>query len=314
MSRLLPIVPTALLALAVVAVGGALVVAAVSGGPDERPASPAPPPASGATPVASATATAAPTPAASPAPPPPDAPLSRSPRLLAGDLAGTRDALYRAIDRWRGAGAMPADVAALAFREERIYRLLGTRPGLARSVLVALPARLRGEARDNVVAHSELHLITSVHTGPAPKVALGPALPANRLRAAYLAASARFGVAPQLLAAVNFIESAFGRLRNRSVSGARGPMQFMPATWAVYGLGGSITDPHDAVMGAANYLHANGAPADDRGALYHYNPSPHYVEAIFRYARRIRADWRAYYAYYAWPVYYRGRRLTGPGR
>ena len=91
-------------------------------------------------------------------------------------------------------------------------------------------------------------------------------------------------------------------------------MQFMPATWKAYGLGGDIADPRDAVLGAANYLHANGAPGDERGALYHYNPSPHYVEAISRYARRIRADERAFYAYYAWQVYVSGKRLTGPGR
>ena len=76
---------------------------------------------------------------------------------------------------------------------------------------------------------------------------------------------------------MNFVESAFGRLRNRSVSGARGPMQFMPATWAAYGLGGDISDPRDAILGAANYLHANGAPGDEARALYRYNPSSHYV-------------------------------------
>ena len=59
--------------------------------------------------------------------------------------------------------------------------------------------------------------------------------------------------------------------------------------------------PRDAILGAANYLHANGAPRDEGGALFHYNPSRSYVSAISRYARRIRADWRAFYAYYAWP-------------
>ena len=65
-----------------------------------------------------------------------------------------------------------------------------------------------------------------------------------------------------VLAAVNYVESRFGRLRNESVSGARGPMQFMPATWRAYGLGGDVRDPRDAIMGAANYLHASGAPRD----------------------------------------------------
>jgi membrane-bound lytic murein transglycosylase B len=88
----------------------------------------------------------------------------------------------------------------------------------------------------------------------------------------------------------------------------------MPATWAAYGLGGDIRDPRDAILGAANYLHANGAPGDERGALLRYNPSSAYVSAISRYARRIRADRRAFYAYYAWAVFVGDRRRTGPGR
>ena len=123
-------------------------------------------------------------------------------------------------------------------------------------------------------------------------------------------------VAWSVLAAVNFVESAFGRMRNRSTAGAQGPMQFIPSTWAAYGMDGDIHDPHDAVLGAANYLHANGAPRSYRRALFHYNQSSHYVAAVLRYARRIRRDPRAFYAYYAWQVYVRRdgvvRRITGP--
>jgi membrane-bound lytic murein transglycosylase B len=129
----------------------------------------------------------------------------------------------------------------------------------------------------------------------------------------YRRATRRFGVGWPVLAAVNFVESAFGRLRNRSISGARGPMQFMPATWAAYGMGGDIHDPRDAILGAANYLHASGAPADEERALFAYNPSSAYVNAIRRYIRRIRADPRAFYAYYAWAVYIGDERRTGPG-
>jgi membrane-bound lytic murein transglycosylase B len=200
-----------------------------------------------------------------------------------------------------------------AVREQRIYRLLGRRPSLARRVLRALPARLRAEARDNVLARTELSRIVSVRNGPPPKIAIGRAQPADVLRAHYRRAWRRFRVGPPLLAAVNFVESGFGRLRNRSISGARGPMQFMPATWAAYGLGGDIADPRDAILGAANYLHANGAPGDETRALYRYNPSQHYVRAISAYARRIRADRRRFYAYYAWAVFVSDERRSGPG-
>jgi membrane-bound lytic murein transglycosylase B len=261
----------------------------------------------------------APRQAATPAPTTTPAPTAESPlpsgaSALADDFARTRESLWAAIDRWRADGAaaragIPEDVAGLAQREQRIYRRLGRDRGLSRRVLAALPAGLRAEARDNVLARLELERIVSKHVGPPPKVAIGPAQPADVLRGHYRRAQRRFHVGPPLLAAVNFVESAFGRLRNRSVSGARGPMQFMPATWASYGLGGDISDPRDAILGAANYLHANGAPGDEARALYRYNPSSHYVRAISRYARRIRADWRAFYAYYAWAIHYRGKRI-----
>jgi len=250
--------------------------------------------------------------------PDPDARLPRDPATLAGELARTRDALWEAIDRWRAEGdpargAIPEEVALLALQQQRVYRMLGDAPRLATRVVAALPARLRSEARDNVLARRELGRITSVKRGPAPRIAVGPAQPADVLQRHYRSAQRRFGVGPPLLAAVNFVESAFGRLRNRSISGARGPMQFIRSTWAAYGLGGDISDPRDAILGAANYLHANGAPSDERRALLRYNPSSAYVSAIARYARRIRADRRAYYAYYAWAVFVGDRRLTGPG-
>jgi membrane-bound lytic murein transglycosylase B len=95
-------------------------------------------------------------------------------------------------------------------------------------------------------------------------------------------------------------------------------MQFLPSTWRRYGLGGDINDPHDAILGAANFLRAAGAPGNYHGALFRYNPSRLYVDAVLRYARRIRADARAFYAYYAWQVFVRTpngvRRLTGPRR
>ena len=38
---------------------------------------------------------------------------------------------------------------------------------------------------------------------------------------------------------INLVETRFNRLRNNSSAGAQGPMQFMPATWRAYGLGGA---------------------------------------------------------------------------
>jgi hypothetical protein len=70
-------------------------------------------------------------------------------------------------------------------------------------------------------------------------------------------------------------------------------------------------------MGAANYLRASGAPRDYWGALYAYNHSGSYVEAVLRYAAQMKRDLRSFYAYYSWQVFVRTpfglRRLTGPG-
>ena len=258
--------------------------------------------------AASATALAA---------PPPNAPIPRDPGRLATAVTTTKQELDRAIDAWRARGAArtPDEVTLDALYQQRIELLLAQRPRLARAVAARLSAPLAHELATNLAAKRELWRLT-------PKThrrtfRTGAALPPSKLLASYRAAQRRFGVRWSLLAAVNFVESAFNKLRNNSATGAQGPMQFMPATWRAYGLGGDIHDPHDAILGAANYLHANGAPRDDARALYHYNPSPLYVDAVRRYERRIRTDAHAFYEYYAWQVYVRTthglRRITGPG-
>ena len=119
-----------------------------------------------------------------------------------------------------------------------------------------------------------------------------------------------------VLAAVNFVESGFGRLRSASSAGAQGPMQFLPATWRAYGLGGDVHDPRDAILGAANYLRASGAARDLRGALFAYNRSTRYVDAVVGFSAQMRRDKRIFFAYHAWQVFVktpRGpRRITGP--
>ena len=125
----------------------------------------------------------------------------------------------------------------------------------------------------------------------------------NTLLGYFRAAQARFGVPWEDLAAIEFIETRFGRVQGLSPAGAQGPMQFMAATWARYG-SGEVGNQRDAILGAARYLAANGAPGDTAGALYHYNNSRDYVRAVQDYASRMRAHVRAYYGYYYWQVLY----------
>jgi hypothetical protein len=257
---------------------------------------------------------------AEPTPPAPDESIPRSPAALAERLAASHRALDAAIERWRKEGDIdrggpPPDVTLYALHEQRLHLLLAKRRRLAARVLARTPGRIAAHARATLSAKRELsRLYVPVRRS---HWRTGSAAPAGRLLGFYREARRRFGVQVHVLAAVNLVESAFGRLRNTSTAGAQGPMQFIPPTWAAYGMGGDIRDPHDAILAAANYLHAAGAPRDVRGALYAYNPSPHYVNAVLAYADRIRRDRRSFFSYYSWQVYVRTtagtRRITGPG-
>jgi soluble lytic murein transglycosylase-like protein len=250
--------------------------------------------------------------------PGPREPIPRDPAELAHVLVETRAELGQAIDLWRASGGpwTPDQVTLDALYDQRIELLLAARPRLARETLRRVPAGTAGIVRTNLAAKRALWRLTPATRRK--RFRTGPALPPGTLLRYYRAADHRFGVRWNVLAAVNFVESAFNKLRNNSTSGAQGPMQFIPATWRAFGLGGDVHDPHDAILGAANYLRANGAPRHNRRALFRYNPSSLYVDAVLRYARRIRTDHRAFYEYYARQVFVRTasglRRITGPGR
>jgi membrane-bound lytic murein transglycosylase B len=233
-----------------------------------------------------------------------DAAIPSAPRALAARLRAADVTVHDAIDAWRrrggpAGGALPARVAAEArYTRRAVHRLAGDR-GLAAATLRRLPAGPAGEAREETAALADLHKLSA--GWPARRVKAGPPAPLRVLVPAYHAAQARFGVGWRYLAAINLVESAFGRVRSHSVAGAQGPMQFMPSSWRAYGLGGDIRDPHDAILAAANLLHQAGAPADYGRALYSYNPSNLYVDAVRRYAKVIGRDPDALYVLYSWP-------------
>ncbi|MDX6476300.1 MAG: hypothetical protein QOH95_1811, partial [Gaiellaceae bacterium] len=243
--------------------------------------------------------------------PAPNAPVPTAAAPLAARLAQTRRALETAIDRRDTTRPPPRDVTLLALYEQRVVRVLGERPALARAVV-----RLEPDIAGDVAARVDLRSLVAAGPVPRSSAKLGPAAPAARLLRWYREAGRRFRIRWQLLAAVNFVESAFGKVRNVSTAGAQGPMQFEPATWRAYGLGGDVHDPHDAILGAANYLAANHGVTRERDALYHYNPSSLYVDAVRRYANRMAHDRHAFFRYYSWQVFVRTpagpRRVTGP--
>jgi transglycosylase-like protein with SLT domain len=131
-----------------------------------------------------------------------------------------------------------------------------------------------------------------------PVGGLSPAVP-RRLAPMYIAAASRYGLGskgPAILASINEIETAFGSNLNVSSAGAVGWMQFMPETWAAYGVDANKDgrtdpyDPEDAIFAAANYLKASGAPEDWRGAIFAYNHADWYVEDVLAGARRFAGD------------------------
>jgi hypothetical protein len=250
--------------------------------------------------------------------PPANALLPRDAGGIARALTVRTEALQVGIDEWRRTGGpLPSEVELDALYQQRLFISLTGRPARSRAVLARLRGGLKREAVETLAARAALVRLTPPTRKPLRSFRTGPPAPARSLLRWYQEAERRFGVGWHVLAAVNFVETAFGKLRSNSTAGAQGPMQFLPATWRAYGLGGDVRDPHDAILGAANYLRASGAPRDYPRALYAYNRSPLYVGAVLRYANQMKRDVRAFFGYYAWQVWVRTRsgprRLTGPG-
>jgi hypothetical protein len=109
----------------------------------------------------------------------------------------------------------------------------------------------------------------------------------------YQAAGIQYGVRWEILAAINEIETDYGRNLNISSAGALGWMQFMPATWRTYGVDANQDgkkdpyNPVDAIFAAARYLRAAGADQDIRKAIFAYNHADWYVDSVLLRARVI---------------------------
>jgi membrane-bound lytic murein transglycosylase B len=127
--------------------------------------------------------------------------------------------------------------------------------------------------------------------------------PVDALLGYYQAAGAASGIDWTHLAAINYIESDFGRTLGPSAAGALGPMQFLPSTWAEVGGGGDIMSPHDSIFGAARFLRRAGAPGDYHAAIFSYNNDNDYVEGVQRLAAAIRADPLWLSRLYYWNTY-----------
>jgi murein DD-endopeptidase MepM/ murein hydrolase activator NlpD len=107
------------------------------------------------------------------------------------------------------------------------------------------------------------------------------------------AAGTAYGIPWQVLAAINEVETDYGRDLSVSSAGAEGWMQFLPSEWAQYGVdanGAGFEDPYnpaDAIFAAARYLRAAGGNTNIKAAIYSYNHSQAYVESVLLRAQLL---------------------------
>ena len=105
-----------------------------------------------------------------------------------------------------------------------------------------------------------------------------------------------YGMPWQVLAAINEIESNFGRNMGPSSAGAVGWMQFMPDTWLRWGMdanGDGIADPwnaEDAIYCRRPLPRGCGGRTDISRAIFAYNHAEWYVDEVLGLAAMFGGD------------------------
>jgi murein DD-endopeptidase MepM/ murein hydrolase activator NlpD len=149
------------------------------------------------------------------------------------------------------------------------------------AVVPAAPFALPG-----LTPNPSLSVPNSLSAPPAAPVQLSY----PELLALWQRAGSSYGIPWQVLAAINKIESNWGRNMGPSSAGAIGWMQFMPSTWLRWGIdanGDGVADPWnptDAVFSAARYLAAAGGTTDLYRGVYAYNHADWYVKQVLSLA------------------------------
>lgn len=242
-------------------------------------------------------------PTGDPAPIGDSAPAGAQPRLSA-DPAQLADDLVADEQTVRDPSAAEPALSSAAHRQQAAYRAIAKHPEWDEIIGPRIPPALTAAYQHNVDASRQLSSMTAPRDAMPPWTIQAPAA-ADELLGYYHGAQSASGVDWNYLAAINLVESRFGRINGNSPDGAQGPMQFLPSTFAAYGAGGDVRAPGDAIAAAGRYLAANGFAADRDGAIHHYNHSAQYVRAVNDYAAVLAADPAAFAGYYRWDVYYK---------
>ncbi len=235
-----------------------------------------------------------------PAPRAPTPPAEVAPFTDADTLAETLAAAEVAL---ADPTTPPGEHIRWAWAQQQALRDLVAHPAWQPAARELVPADLRAAFDLNLRAGTLLRRLTQPQPELPDWTIVAPP-PLDELRRHYEEAEAGSGVPWNILAAIHLIETRFGRIEGDSHAGARGPMQFLPSTWDAYGEG-DIEDPGDAIMAAARYLVAHGAPDDLPAALYAYNHSDLYVDAVLAHAEVMARHDHYLPVYHRWRVYYR---------
>jgi len=199
--------------------------------------------------------------------------------------------------------------ASVGERQQLLYRYLSAHPDLDETVIAAVGTDVRPyverivRARELGQARAAANPSTTPPSDTLPAWELVDPGTVDQLMSYYHEAEAATGVPWYWLAAIHFQETRMGRIVGTSSAGAVGPMQFLPSTWAKC-CDGDPTVAHDAIVGAAKYLVAGGAPTDMPAALHHYNPNDSYVATVTAFAENMRDNPKLYNAYREWQVFY----------
>ena len=201
-------------------------------------------------------------------------------------------------------GSAPLGIAGIgALVSTRASAGLGLVPGVL--ALISAPSvsigtltsevrHITGQPATIVSLRPEQQQLPAGHAAPAGR-------PANYLQL-FQASAARYcpGLSWTVLAAIGQIESGDGANMGPSSAGALGPMQFLPATWASWGVTAfgeagppDIMNPFDAVPAAARLLCADGAgsPGGLRAAIFDYNHAAWYVNEVLALAQQYARDY-----------------------
>ena len=213
---------------------------------------------------------------------------------VADELGGIESAI-------RAADTDGPEYVALGQRQQQMYHLLAAHRDWLPAVLSAVSGPVVGIIQANLTAGQQIDSLNGARSQLPHWRIIAPPPPAI-LQGYYREAQQAYGVPWEYLAAINLIETNMGRIQGLSSAGAQGPMQFMPATWASYGRG-DVNNPRDAILAAGRYLQGARAARNLSRAIYAYNNSDLYVQAVTLYAQQMIANERAYLGYYNWQVY-----------